>query len=106
PSRPSSVPRDLAYQVLKENAELFRWKAELPDLRDHRVNSTQYEHSVRFTQDFKGIPVDASEVVVNMYADGRVYSIYNNYHYDIPQKLDSKKIKIKSEQAQELVQRL
>jgi zinc metalloprotease ZmpB len=100
------IPRDLAYQVLRENAELFRWKAELSDLRDLRVNDGPNSHSVRFIQEFKGVPVDASEVVVNIHADGRVQSVYNNYHYNIPQELDPKKIKVKAGQARELVERL
>jgi len=100
------IPRDLAYQVLRENAELFHWKAELSDLRNHRVNDSPNAHSVRFFQEFKSIPVDASEVVVNIHADGRVQSIYNNYHYNIPQELDPKKIKVKAGQAREIVERL
>ena len=98
--------RNFARQVLKDNAELFHWKEELSDLRDHRVNDGPNAHSVRFEQEFKGIPVDASEVVVNIHADGRVQSIYNNYHYDIPQELEPKKIKVKAGQARELVERL
>jgi hypothetical protein len=41
-----------------------------------------------------------------MHADGKVYSIYNNYHYGLPEDLDPKKIKIKLGQAKELVGRL
>jgi zinc metalloprotease ZmpB len=99
-------PRDLACQVLKENAELFHWEAKLSDLRDHRVNDGPDAHSVRFIQEFKGVPVDASEVVVNIHADGRVQSIYNNYHYNLPQELDPKKTKVNAGQAREIVERL
>lgn len=100
------APRDVARQVLTESAALFHWQVDLPDLRDRTVINGENASSVRLTQEFKGIPVDSSEVVVNMYADGRVHSIYNNYHYDVPGDLDPKKVKVNAKQASELVERL
>src|SRR5688572_10879375 len=100
------VPHDLAREVLGDNADLFHWQPDLPDLRDRAVVNGENVDSIRLTQEFKGIPVDSSEVVVNIYADGRVYSIYNNYHYDILGDLDPKKVKVKAKQAKELVERL
>jgi hypothetical protein len=99
-------PRDLAFETLRDSADLFAWKPDLPDLRDHTVLKSAAGHSVRFTQVFKDVPVDASEVLVNVHTDGRVYSIYNNYHYDIPAELDPKKIKVKNAQAREIAERL
>lgn len=96
-------PRDLAYEVLRDSADLFAWKPDLADLRDHAVLESAASRSVRFIQVFKDTPVDASEVVVNMYHDGRVYSIYNNYHYDIPQELEPNSVKVKSARAREIV---
>ncbi|KAI9771881.1 MAG: hypothetical protein M1840_001651 [Geoglossum simile] len=99
-------PRDVAFQVLKNNAKLFLWNADLADLRDSRVNSNQNAHSVRFTQALNGIAVRASEVIVNMYTDGSVYSIYNNYHYVIPRGFDQGKIKVTEDQGKGLAERL
>ncbi|MFL6214356.1 MAG: M36 family metallopeptidase [Blastocatellia bacterium] len=105
-AKTSFSPRDLAHQTLRDSAHLFAWKADLPDLHDHSVLTGQGEVSVRFTQVFKDVPVDSSEVVVNMYADGRIHSIYNNYHYDIPEGLDPGKIKIKAETARQMIDRI
>jgi zinc metalloprotease ZmpB len=100
------TPRDLARQALQESAELFGWDSTLPDLRDHTVLDGENAYSVRFSQEFKQIPVDSSEVVVNMYADGRVHSVYNNYHYDIPEDLDPDNVALDAGQAREIVERL
>ena len=61
---------------------------------------------VSFIQEFKGIPVDASEIVVNIQREGKVQSIYNNYHYNIPSELDRKKIKVSAENAREICNKL
>ncbi len=100
------VSRNLARQVLQDNADLFFWKPDLPDLKEGPILETVNALSVRFYQEFKGIPVDSSEVLVNVMADGRVHSIYNHYHYDIPDSLNPKKIKINEKQARQLVQKL
>ncbi len=50
--------------------------------------------------------MDSSEVVVNMYDDGRVHSIYDNYHYDIPPDLDPARVKLPPEGVRDLVGRL
>jgi hypothetical protein len=105
-SKAPFTPRDLAFQVLKENAQLFHWQPDLPDLRDHRTNSSDTAHSVRLVQEYRSVPVDSSEVVVNISADGQVYSIYNNYHYDIPSELDPKKVKVKARKAKETAEQL
>jgi Zn-dependent metalloprotease len=105
PSEPSAS-RDLAQNVLKENAELFNWKSDLPDLHVQRVNESPDAQSIRFKQNYKGVPVDASEVVVNIRPDGSVQSVYNNYHYNIPQELDPEKIKFNARQAREILEQL
>ncbi len=102
PISPSGVARDL----LRQHAKDFLWEPDHADLHDHTILTDAGAYSVRLTQTFKGIPVDASEVVVNMYADGRVTSIYNQYHYDIPKALDPKKAKIKADEATRLARAL
>jgi zinc metalloprotease ZmpB len=99
-------PKDRAHQTLSDSAHLFAWSADLPDLRDHAVLTGRDEFSVRFTQEYKKVPVDSSEVVVNMYSDGRIHSIYNYYHYDIPKTLDPSKPEIHAEAARQMVERV
>lgn len=98
--------QNVAREVLSDNADLFRWSRDLRDLMDRTVLTGQGSYSVRLDQEFKGVPVDSSEVVVNVYTDGRVHSIYNNYHYDIPDNLDPKNIKVQEAEAREAVERL
>ncbi|HET7401235.1 MAG TPA: hypothetical protein VFJ62_05620, partial [Usitatibacter sp.] len=100
------TPRAVARSVLEESASLFSWKPSLGDLRDGRETAGPGAFSVRFTQEFKGVPVDASEVVVNMYADSRVHTVYNNYHYDIPRELDPKAVKFDGKHAAQVAERL
>jgi hypothetical protein len=99
-------PRDFVLNTLKENAGQFAWLPSLSDLKDHATLDNGQAFSVRFTQLFKDVPVDSSEIVANMYKDGRLFSIYNNYHYDIPDELEPQKIKIGRDQAGEIVDRL
>jgi len=105
-AQPPFTPSNLARQVLQENRELFGWPDGPADLREHVVLQDETAFSVRLTQEFKGIPVDVSEVVVNTYTDGRVYAIYNNYHYDIPAELDPRAITMDGNAAGELLERL
>src|SRR5215469_2350157 len=100
------TPNPLARGVLEESAKLFRWTPPLSDLKDGEVTQGPNTFSVRFTQEYKGVPVDASEVVVNLYTDSRVHSIYNNYHYDIPANLDPKKIKIDAARARAAAEKI
>ena len=100
------VPRTLTRQVLSSNASLFGWDPELPDLRYSRQIDGPTSHSVRLVQHFKGVPVDSAEVVVNMFDDARVYSILNQYRYDIPDDLDPERVEITRNQAQTIVDQL
>lgn len=97
---------DLAKKILQENTDKFHWKKEMPDLREESVIEGVNAFSARFTQTFKGLPVDSSNTVVNFDSSGRVYSIYNNYHYGIPEELDPGSIKITTEQAKKIVEEL
>jgi hypothetical protein len=100
------APRAIARTVLEQSANLFNWAPELIDLKDGGLTQGLDTYSVRFTQEFRSVPVDASEVVVNMYSDSRVHTIYNNYHYDIPAELDPKKIKIDARRDRAIVEKL
>ena len=82
------APRELAREVLRQSAGLLGWQPTLWDIVDQPVLGVGGERSVRFSQEFKGVPVLASEVVVNMHGDSRLHSLYNQYHYDIPPALD------------------
>lgn len=99
-------PRELARQVCQRAASEFRWAAGLPDLRDAALLRSPHAWSARMSQEFKGLPVDVSEVVVNVTTDGRVQSIYNQYHYDIPPDLDPGRVTIGPVEVRQLVARL
>jgi hypothetical protein len=100
------APRELAREVLRQSATLLRWQPSLGDLVDGPVLGVGGGRSVRFTQEFKGVPVLASEIIVNMHADSRVHSLYNQYHYDIPSSLDPAGVTVSALDARELVGRL
>jgi hypothetical protein len=100
------MPEALARDVLVSSAALFGWDPERTDLRYSQQIDGPTSHSVRFVQHFKGVPVDPAEVVVNMFKDGRVYSILNQYHYDIPEELDPGQVKITLRRAETVVARL
>lgn len=50
--------------------------------------------------------MDVSEIVVNITTDGRLQSVYNQYHYDIPSDLDPGQARIGPVRARQLVARL
>ena len=100
------MPEALARDVLVSSAALFGWDPERTDLRYSQQIDGPTSHSVRFVQHFKGVPVDPAEVVVNMFKDGRVYSILNQYRYDIPEELDPGQVKITLRRAETVVARL
>ena len=83
------APRELAREILRQAAGLLHWLPTLWDVVDGPVLGIAGERSVRFSQEFKGVPVLASEVVVNLHADSRLHSLYNQYHYDIPPAFDT-----------------
>lgn len=56
-------------------------------------------YSARYIQEFKGVPVHDSEIIVNFNQNGQIQSVYNNYHYDIQSKLDPKNIQITKDDA-------
>jgi len=83
------APRELAREILRQAAGLLHWLPTLWDVVDGPVLGIAGERSVRFSQEFKGVPVLASEVVVNLHADSRLHSLYNQYHYDNPPAFDT-----------------
>jgi hypothetical protein len=99
------APRELAREVLRQSAGLLGWQPTLGDILDGSVLGVGGGRSARFNQEFKGVPVLASEVVVNFHADSRLHSLYNQYHYDIPPTLDPVP-KVPPLAARELVARL
>jgi hypothetical protein len=82
------APRELAREVLRQGARILGWAPTLWDIVDGPVLGIGGGRSARFNQEFKGVPVLASEVVVNFHGDSRLHSLYNQYHYDIPATLD------------------
>jgi zinc metalloprotease ZmpB len=100
------APRELARQVCERSALLFRWAPGLPDLQDAALLRSPDGWSARLSQEYKGLPVDVSEIVVNVTTDGRLQSVYNQYHYDIPSDLDPGQARIGPVQARQLVARL
>jgi hypothetical protein len=104
--RPPFAPREIVRQLLQQSAEVFRWPSAPADLRDAALVERPHGWSARLTQEFKGLPVDVSEVIVNVTADGRPLSGYNQYHYDIPDTLDPARIRIGPVEARAQVARL
>jgi hypothetical protein len=100
------APDDLARRVLEQSAGDFGWTPALADMRPAATLKTPGAFSVRFVQEHAGLPVDASEVVVNAYADARVHSIYNQYRYGIPRGLGPRAARINAVRAREIVARL
>jgi hypothetical protein len=62
---PPFSPLELARDVCRQSAARLRWDPSLPDLAEQPVISVAGSLSVRFVQQFKGVPVWASEVLVN-----------------------------------------
>src|SRR5688572_4514575 len=48
---------DVAFDTLRESAELFRWSPDLGDIRRNGVIQAEHAASVRFFQEFRGVPV-------------------------------------------------
>jgi zinc metalloprotease ZmpB len=94
--------QDTARTVLTDSADLFKWQSTLADIVDRGVVTGSHSSSVRFFQSFKKLPVDTSDIVVNLDTQGRLHSIYNNYHYDIPDTLDPAKVQVTEEEARRL----
>jgi hypothetical protein len=97
------APREVARSLLRDNAALFRWSPDLPDLLDGDLLERPHGWSARLRQEFKGLPVDVSEIVVNVTGDGRVPSGYSQYHYDIPASLDPERVRLSETDARQRV---
>jgi hypothetical protein len=105
-SKAGDTPQDVAHGALVDSADLFAWKADLSDIAHHSINAGPGSSSVRFAQSFKGLPVDSSDIVVNLDAAGHLTSIYNDYHYDIPAALDPKNAKLAEQEAVRIAEAL
>ncbi len=92
-------PHLVAIQIVKNNQELFEWPTAHSELKQTSQRDSPHAHSIGFTQEFKEVLVDASNVTVNITKDGHPYAIYNSYHYEIPESLDPKATKIDRKQA-------
>jgi hypothetical protein len=102
----SFAPDDLARRVLVENAAAFGWAPALADCRASATLVIPGTFSVRFAQEHRGLPVDGNEIVVNMYADARVHSIYNQYCYGIPGDLGPEAARVDAVAAHDIAARL
>jgi len=105
-SKASDTPQEIAHNVLADSADLFLWNSALADLASRTTLSGPAAVSVRYYQLFKKLPVDSSDIVVNLASDGHLQSIYNNYHYDIPDSLDPKHARVTDEAARRLAENL
>jgi hypothetical protein len=90
PTASHDSPAVMAREVLADSAHLFAWDPTADDLVDQAVITAPGGASVRFAQTFHEVPVDASDIVVNLASGGHLHSVYNGYHYDIPADLDTK----------------
>jgi hypothetical protein len=100
------APDELARRVLAQHAVAFGWAPALADLRLAATLRAPGALSVRFTQEHEGLPVDASEIIVNLYPDSRVHSVYSQYRHDIPPEMRADAARTDARQARELVGRL
>jgi hypothetical protein len=100
------APGDLARGFLAQHATAFGWAPVLNDLRPAATRRVSGALSVRFAQEHHGLPVDATEVVVNLHADSRVHSVYSQYRYDIPPDLRPGAARVDPVGARQVVARL
>lgn len=101
-TKAGQTAQETARTVLTDSADLFKWRPALSDIVDQRVVEGANSSSVRFFQKFKKLPVDTSDIVVNLDGEGRLNSVYNSYHYDIPESLDPAQVKINEDEARKL----
>jgi hypothetical protein len=112
--RPAGVPlatsriaaREAARALLRLAAARLGGPVPVDALRDGPTVEGPRAFSVGFFQEFKGLPVDASEVLVNFHGDGRVHSVYSHVHDDIPAALDPARIRLGAVDARQAVARL
>jgi hypothetical protein len=103
-AKAGDTPEAIARTVLVDSADLFNWAPDLPDIPERGIVAGLGSNSVRFSQSFKNLPVDSSDIVVNFDAAGHLTSIYNDYHYDIPAALDPKDAKVTEAEARRLAE--
>ena len=100
------APDDLARGFLARHAGAFGWAPALADLRPTATLEVAGALSVRFAQEHHGLPVDASEVIVNLRPDSRVHSVYSQYRYGIPATLRPAAARVDAVHARQVAARL
>jgi hypothetical protein len=99
-----SSQKNFALETLEKNAQkFFKSTEDLKNIKETRVIEGINTYSARYIQEFKGVPVHDSEIIVNFNQNGQIQSLYNNYHYGIPSELDPKNILITKDEATKIV---
>src|SRR5215216_6399165 len=99
-----SSQKNFAFETLEKNAQkFFKSTEDLKNIKETRVIEGINTYSARYIQEFKGVPVHDSEIIVNFNQNGQIQSLYNNYRYDIPSELDSKHIQITKDESKKIV---
>lgn len=78
----------LARRVLRSYKAHFGWRKEITGAEPQGIVRGSAAVSARFRQEHHGVPVEAGEILLDFYLDGRLYAIYNNYQDDLDQDLD------------------
>src|SRR6185503_569456 len=94
-----SSQKNFAFETLEKNAQkFFKSTDDLKNIKETKMIEGVNTSSARYIQEFKGVPVHDSEIIVNFNQNSQIQSVYNNYHYDIPSELDPKNIQITKEE--------
>jgi Zn-dependent metalloprotease len=98
-----SSQKNFAFETLEKNAQkFFKSTDDLKNIKETKMIEGVNTSSARYIQEFKGVPVHDSEIIVNFNQDSQIQSVYNNYHYDIPSELDPRNIQITKEEAKKI----
>jgi hypothetical protein len=73
------TPLNMAWQYLRENADLLKIKNDLSDLQFSSLRETPGGYHVRFQQFIQGYPVYQGNLVVNINRQNRVTFVMNSY---------------------------
>jgi len=79
----SGTPEEVAREYLLENKLLFKLKDNLDDLKITEVKDSPAGRHVGFIQNYKGIPVMRSEIVVSINRQNRISMVVNGYKPNI-----------------------
>lgn len=75
----SGTPETIARQYLSENRQRLRMKTNLSDLELLEIKESPAGRHVAFRQNYKGIPVIRSTIVVSMNRENRIRMLVTNY---------------------------